>query len=62
MDISFLVNLYDQNGDIIEEGIYLFVDNTSIKVGRSFNEFKDFLNRLNKMLPEIEKNSKLVRL
>jgi hypothetical protein len=62
MQASFGVNLYDKDGDVVEEGIYLFFETTSIRVAEGVDEFKEFLNHLNSMVTEIEEECKSVGL
>ena len=53
MKITYSINEYDFEGDIIEGGIYLHFENTKIKVANSIEEYKDFVNEFNMVTEEI---------
>lgn len=54
--ILWSINEYDKDGDITEEGIYLHLGNTKIRVATDLEDFRIFLTDLNDMLPEITEN------
>lgn len=52
---TFLVNLYDSDGDILDKGVFLCFGGTLIKVSDSlegFPEFCDHLASINKEISE----------
>lgn len=55
-DITFTVNQYDKDGDIIEEGIYLNFGDTTVKVATNFTEFKTIIWQMEKIVKEISEN------
>lgn len=55
-DITFSVNQYDKDGEVIDEGIFLYFGDTSIKVASNFEEFKTILWQMQKIVNEIEEN------
>jgi len=57
MDISFVINLYDKDGDIYENGIFIFVEERTIIKFKNIEELNDFANTIkNNIIPEIKEN------
>ena len=52
-DITFSINQYDEDGDIIDEGIFLHFDSATIKVADNFTEFKTIIWAMEKIVKEI---------
>ncbi len=44
--IQFLVNLYDEDGDIVEEGVWLCFDDTMVKVCEDVSDFDKVVERI----------------
>lgn len=56
MNHTFSVNLYDKDGDILEEGIFLHIgDITTIKF-KDVSELDDFTHALSSTVKEIREN------
>jgi hypothetical protein len=55
-DIKFSVNDYDQDGDVLEKGIYLHFGMTRISVAENLEEFKKIVPHMQKIIKEIEEN------
>lgn len=55
-DVTFSVNQYDHEGDIIEQGLYLDFGHTSIKVATSISEFDDLIEQLVAIRKEVSEN------
>ena len=53
---TFSINHYDNDGDIIEKGIFLNFDSCSIWIAETLVDFKEFIGDLNKIAKEIEEN------
>lgn len=58
-DIYFSVHDYDQDGDIINEWIFLHFGETRIKVANNLNQFKEVVERISGMVDEIRDNYQL---
>jgi len=56
MDVTFSVNLYDEDGDIYQEGIFLHINENTILKLKSSDEMERFINRLENCLKEIREN------
>jgi hypothetical protein len=56
MKIGFSINSYDQDGDMIEDGVYLHFDDTRVRVCGSPEEFGDVLNKIDSIDREIKEN------
>lgn len=54
-DILYSINEYDQDGDCIDEGVFLHFGQTKIKVADTLEEFCGVANHINDILKEIEK-------
>lgn len=50
---SFSINKYDSDGDLYETGVYINLDNISIKFTNS-EELEQLLIRISRSLPEIK--------
>lgn len=57
-EVTFSVNEYDYEGDIFNTGIFLHFGNCRILVAKNPEFFKQFVNRIVEMIPEIEENYK----
>lgn len=55
-DITFSINQYDKDGDVIDKGIFLNFGDTSIKVAANFAEFKTIVWQMEKIVKEISEN------
>jgi len=58
MKVTFSVNSYDWDGDIMDAGIFLHFGNVRIKVAETGLEFQEFINNLEQMRNEISDNYK----
>lgn len=54
--VMFSINRYDYEGDIIEEGIFLHFDNTSMKIGESLDDLDNLIFTLASIREEISEN------
>jgi len=55
--VTFSVNNYDNDGDVLDRGIFLhFGPDVRIKVARDVKEFQGFIDNLQEMKTEIEEN------
>ena len=52
-EYSFSINTYDSDGDLIETGVYIHLDNISIKFANS-EELEQLLIEISRSLPEIK--------
>jgi len=59
MKVTFSVNSYDWDGDIMDAGIFLHFGNVRIKVAETGLEFQEFINNLEQMRNEISDNYKV---
>lgn len=59
MDISFSINEYDHEGDIVEKGIYIHFNNTRIKVADTIEEYEEFVNELKNITNELSDSYKI---
>jgi hypothetical protein len=50
---TFMVGLYDHEGDLIEDGIFLFFGNSMVKVAANEFDYDRFLEHLDSMKHEI---------
>lgn len=51
----FSVNMYDSDGDVVEECVFLHMGNTVLKFKDS-NELEAFADNIKKMLPELRES------
>lgn len=56
MDVTFSINEYDFEGDIMEKGIFLHFGHTKIKVANTMEEYEDFLINLYSIKTELREN------
>lgn len=56
MNVTFSINEYDFEGDIVEKGIYLHFGHTKIKVADNMEEYEDFLINLYTIKTELLEN------
>lgn len=61
MNVTFSINEYDFEGDIVEKGIYLHFGHTKIKVANTIEEYAAFVNDLEEMKGEIYENEYFLR-
>lgn len=52
-EYSFSINTYDSDGDLVETGVYIHLDNISIKFANS-EELEQLLIEISRSLPEIK--------
>ena len=57
MRVCFTVNEYDQDGGLVERGIYLHFGDTRIRVG-DLSELRQVAKTLSTMVAEIQENYK----
>ncbi len=62
MHVTFSVNEYDYDGDIMEKGIYLHFNNTKIKVADTIEEYKKLVDDLESIAEELDENNYRERL
>lgn len=62
MNVTFSVNEYDFEGDIMEKGIYLHFNNTKIKVADTIEEYKKLVDDLESIAEELDENNYRERL
>lgn len=55
-DVLFSVHDYDQDGDILERGIFLHFGSTRVKVAETLKEFKTVTDTISGMVEEIKEN------
>ncbi len=55
-DITFSVNSYDRDGDIIDKGIFLHFGDTMVRVADNLADFKSITFHMEKIVKEIEEN------
>lgn len=55
-DVLFSVHDYDQDGDILERGIFLHFGSTRVKVAETLKEFKTVTDTISGMAEEIKDN------
>ena len=55
MTVSFSINMYDKDGDFVEEGLYLHLDDIAI-IRLERNGLQDFIDQLKKIDKEIKEN------
>ena len=56
MNITFIKNLYDEDGDIIDTGIYLHINDITIIKLQDLAELQDVARQLTKIYDEIYNN------
>ena len=56
MNILFSKNSYDSDGDVIENGIFLHIDETTIIKLRDLSELKEVIEQLTNIYNEISYN------
>lgn len=54
--MEFSIDLYDQKGDLIEEGIYLHLSNGTILRFETLEELKSVKNEVDDIITEIEQD------
>lgn len=57
MHVTFSVNEYDYEGDIMEKGIYLHFNNTRIKVADTIEEYEKLVDDLESIVDELNENN-----
>ncbi len=60
MKITYSINEYDFEGDIVEEGIYLDSENTKIKMVNNIKEYKDFVSEFILVTEEMPSNKYII--
>ena len=55
-DLTFSVNLHDNDGDVYEEGILIHLGNGTILQFSDFNNYERFIKDLDGMRTEIKRN------
>ena len=55
-EILFSVNHYDQDGDVVEHGIYLHFGDIRLKVAKDPTDFFKFIRKLDMIRQEIADN------
>lgn len=55
-DPTFSINMYDRDGDLIDEGVFLHFGDMSVKVAVSVADFKNFERCIVAMEREINEN------
>jgi hypothetical protein len=53
MDYSFLKGLYNEDGDLCDEGLFVFIGKDTIIKFQDSDELEAFANKILKSLPEI---------
>ena len=56
MDLMFSVNRYDQDGDLLDKCVELWLNKDYSIHFHDLNAFKKFIDTLNQMLPEMTEN------
>ena len=54
MKITFSINTYDADGDLVDEGIFLHFERTTIMVASNIVEFKRVVFQIEVIAKEIE--------
>lgn len=54
--VTFSVNSYDRDGDILDDGVFLHFGNTAIKVADNFQDFLVFTEKIEKIKKEISES------
>jgi hypothetical protein len=54
--VEFSIDIYDQNGEIVEEGIYLHFSNGTILRFETLKELNSFKNEIYDIISEIEQD------
>lgn len=54
--LGFSINLHDKDGDVFEQGILLHLNNGTIITFNTLDEYKDFINQMQSVIPEIEES------
>lgn len=57
MDVEFLINIYDNEGDIVEKCICLELDNKTIIKFKDIKELINFKNQCDLIIKEIMDNN-----
>jgi len=52
-EVTFSINEYDEDGDVVTEGIYLHFEDTRVLVAEGIDQYLGFLKRLNEMKDEL---------
>lgn len=52
-EITFSINRYDRDGDLIDEGVFIHFGETSVKVANTITEFANVVGHFQKILEEI---------
>ena len=55
-EITFYVNIYDSDGDVVEKGIFLNFGDTSVKAAENISDFRSIVEHMELMIREIEEN------
>ena len=53
-DITFSVNDYDEDGHLMDRGVYFHLGDTRIKMCGTIEEFTDIVSQVNKIQEELE--------
>ena len=56
MEVTFSVNSYDKDGDILEGGIFLHFGGTRVKVCEGINNLDEFVRDITAIAEEIKEN------
>jgi hypothetical protein len=59
IDITFTVNSYDQDGDVVEEGIFLHFGETRIRVANDIKDAEGLPALMQKIITEIKRITKM---
>jgi hypothetical protein len=54
--VEFSIDIYDQNGEIVEEGIYLHLSKGTILRFETLKELNSFKNEIYDIITEIEQD------
>lgn len=54
--VSFSVNRYDEDGDVIEIGVFLHFGDTSVKASESIADFAEFKDCIENIEQELKAN------
>jgi len=52
-DITFSINQYDKDGDIVNEGVFIHFGETTIKVSETITEFSNVVDHFQVIRQEI---------
>jgi len=52
--VSYMDGLYDADGEMIDEGFFIFADGRLVMKFKDFQDFKSFLNDLEQIRRELE--------